>query len=384
MWFSIDKMDKQDNASQGGVEMNWYLLLIALVIALAAALIVVHINYISTKREYLNSLNINNTLIEISNQLTQFKDIDELYKRMLEYTIKLIKGAQYGSILIYDKLNGHMKFGSLIGYDINDFANPHFKKEELFLYTLNKLTEPGIIINPLSQNRHLYNPYENELLKNSKQLIYKSVLSAPLYIDGEFFGCVCVDNIETTTAFTKKDIEMIRYISVHMEIVIKNMLLMDGIKQRLITDSLTGLFNRRYYNSLLEGDFSSKDNPNTSFVMIDMDNFKTINDTYGHIKGDEVLKYFSELLRSRFRKTDTIIRFAGDEFLLILKDCEEKDAEKLLLEIEKELINNPFQGIKIEFSYGISRFDDSSNSEEAIKRADIAMYRRKAAKKQIV
>jgi diguanylate cyclase (GGDEF)-like protein len=204
--------------------------------------------------------------------------------------------------------------------------------------------------------------------------------SAPLYIDGEFFGCICIDNVEDVNAFSKKDIEMIKYISVHLEMVIKNMLHMDTIKQHLITDSLTGLFNRRYYNNMIEYD-SGSSHGNVTTIMIDMDNFKQINDTYGHFKGDEVLKYFSDLLRSRFRKSDTIIRFAGDEFLLVLDNCDEKDAVRILADIQKELRSNPYEGINIEFSYGTSIYGEGSKIEELVKTADSNMYMQKAAKK---
>lgn len=364
--------------------MNHDLLLALACLVLLAALAYVSLKLRQTRKKYINTSGINNTLIEISNHISEYKDIDELYQKMLQYTIKLIKGAQYGSILVYDKIKDRMEFGALIGYDINAFTSRYLKKEEVFLYSLNKFSGPGIITNPLVNNKHFYKPYEHEILKNSKQFMYKSVLSAPLYIDGEFFGCISVDNIETTNAFTKNDMEIIKYITVHLEIVIKNMLLMNGMKERLITDSLTGLLNRRYYNHLVESDFTDKIPINATFIMIDMDNFKTVNDTYGHIKGDEVLKYFSDLLRSRFRKGDTIIRFAGDEFLLILNDCDEKDAERLLNEIKDELNFRPFQGINIEFSYGISRLNGETTPEEVVEVADMNMYMQKTAKKQAV
>jgi diguanylate cyclase (GGDEF)-like protein len=220
-------------------------------------------------------------------------------------------------------------------------------------------------------------------LKNSNQYIYKSILSSPLYIDGEFFGCIGVDNIETTNAFSKEDIEIIKYISVHLEIVIKNMLLVDKIKHSLITDPLTGLSNRRYYNTLVDCDFNNRNLLDTVFAMIDMDNFKAVNDTYGHLKGDEALRYFSELLKSRFRKDDTIIRYAGDEFLLIIYDFDVESVKKKLGDIIKELDNNPFCGIKISFSYGVSRFAAGTGAEEAIKQADRNMYHQKSSKRAI-
>lgn len=352
-----------------------------IIVVILIVLIIIHQRYVQVKKQYFNSLNINNTLIEISNQLSQFKDIDELYQKMLEYTIKLIKGAQYGSIIIYDKINDRMDFKVLSGYDISEISCPYLKKEELFLYSLNKLSGPGIIVNPLLNSRHSSKPYENEILKNSKQLIYKSVLSAPLNIDSEFFGCISVDNIETTTAFSKKDIEIIKYISVYLEIVIKNMLLMNSMKERLITDSLTGLLNRRYYNNMVECNFNNRKSANTTFIMIDIDSFKTINDTYGHHAGDEVLKYFADLLRSRFGRGDSIIRYAGDEFLLALYEWGVKDAERILTGIKDELSSNPFHGIKISFSYGISELENELEAEEVIRKADLNMYMQKATKK---
>lgn len=359
-------------------------LLVFMITLLLAALIIMHQKYRLTRKKYINSLNINNTLIEISNEISQVKDIDELYQKMLEYTIKLIKGAQFGSILIYDKLKDRMEYRALCGYDTEEFSNYYLEKEQLYLYTLNKLSGPGIIINPLASNKHPYNQYEHELLNNSNSPLYKSILSAPLYIDGDFFGCINVDNIDTISAFSKKDIEIIRYICVHLEIVIKNMLLVNDMKQSLITDSLTGLFNRRYYNNLIENNFNNREPANITFIMIDLDNFKMINDTYGHSKGDDVLKYFSNLLKSRFRKSDTIVRFAGDEFLLVLNDCDEQNAERILSDIEKELYNNPILDIRIGFSYGISKFRETPNAEEVVKIADLNMYLQKTAKKEVI
>lgn len=367
-----------------GVFMNSDMLLVCVIIFLSVALIIICWKYRSTKKKYLSTLNINNTLIEISDELCRFNDINDLYNKMLEYTIRLIKGAQYGSIMIYNKERDCMEFKALSGYDINILSTVYIKKEELFLYTLNKLSEPGIIINPLAHSRHFNKPYEDEILKNSKQLIYMSVLSAPLYINGEFFGCISVDNIETTSAFSKRDVEIIRYISTHLEIVIKNMLLVDDMKQCIVTDSLTGVFNKQYYNNLLEFNFYGKNLPDTVVVMIDMDNFKLINDTYGHIKGDAALRFFSNLLKSRFTKDSTIIRFAGDEFLLILNSWDSQEAVKILDEIEKELDNNPFEGIGIRFSYGVSKFSGGSSIEEAIKEADRNMYLQKASRKNVI
>jgi diguanylate cyclase (GGDEF)-like protein len=156
-------------------------------------------------------------------------------------------------------------------------------------------------------------------------------------------------------------------------------MLVNEMKQLLITDSLTGLYNRRYYSK-----YKGLIPEGTIFIMIDMDNFKIINDTYGHIFGDEVLIYFSEVMRSKFRKTDLKIRQSGDEFLIILSQCSEKEALVMVKNMEKELFNNSYKGINIRFSYGIGISKEGLSAEDVKTIADKNMYSQKVNKKERV
>jgi diguanylate cyclase (GGDEF)-like protein len=361
------------------MEIIMMLIALAVIFLLIICLIKSEINKKIVNNKYHHTLNVNALLIEITKQINEFENIDDLYQKLLESTIKLVKGAEWGSILIYNHEKNYMDFKALKGYNMNLLKDVHIMKEDLFLYKINKLEKPAIIIEPMEYNRDVFNEIDLQKLNEADAFICKSCISAPLYVDGEFLGCINVDSIKSYDAFSNKDIDIIEFIVTHLEIAIKNSMLVNEMKQLLITDSLTGLYNRRYYSK-----YKGLIPEGTIFIMIDMDNFKIINDTYGHIFGDEVLIYFSEVMRSKFRKTDLKIRQSGDEFLIILSQCSEKEALVMVKNMEKELFNNSYKGINIRFSYGIGISKEGLSAEDVKTIADKNMYSQKVNKKERV
>lgn len=145
-------------------------------------------------------------------------------------------------------------------------------------------------------------------------------------------------------------------------------------RKNLYIDPLTGVYNRHY---LYE---ETKNNKPSHLIMLDLDNFKQINDNYGHLIGDRILVAFSRLLRHALRSTDRIVRFGGDEFIIMLYDFKPEDAESLI----KRLRFMSRQYIKIdehnilllpEFSAGLVEY--SETLEETISRADAFVYQEK-------
>lgn len=146
-------------------------------------------------------------------------------------------------------------------------------------------------------------------------------------------------------------------------------------RKNLYIDSLTGVYNRHY---LYE---ETKNNKPSHLIMLDLDNFKQINDNYGHLIGDRILVAFSRLLRHSLRSTDRIVRFGGDEFIIMLYDFKPEDAELLI----KRLRFMSRQYIKVdehniillpEFSAGLVEY--SGTLEETISRADAFVYQEKS------
>ncbi|NLP36394.1 MAG: diguanylate cyclase [Firmicutes bacterium] len=156
--------------------------------------------------------------------------------------------------------------------------------------------------------------------------------------------------------------------------------------QRLANyDSLTGLINRRYFEEKIAYEISriKRYGQEACLVIFDIDNFKSINDKYGHPVGDEILKKFASLLKAQLRKTDIIARIGGEEFAALLLNADKKTgklvAEKIRKSIEEEVFYIDDLGIKVTVSMGITVLSDDTDSyEEGYKFADKALYRAKA------
>lgn len=156
-------------------------------------------------------------------------------------------------------------------------------------------------------------------------------------------------------------------------------------------DALTGLPNRLYVDSQLQHAISNagRNNNCLALMFIDMDNFKDINDSYGHDFGDVVLLQSMELLKSCLREGDIVARHGGDEFLLILENFRDKlavetIAKKILRTFRKPLLIEG-RRVPVHFSIGICLYpDDGQTSSELLKNADIAMYQAKASGKNSI
>jgi two-component system cell cycle response regulator len=160
------------------------------------------------------------------------------------------------------------------------------------------------------------------------------------------------------------------------------------LKEMIITDSLTGLFNRRHFNAISKDTLLQikRDIIIASLSYLDIDNFKTINDTYGHDKGDEVLKYLSDLLQKNTREgIDYLFRVGGEEFAIISINSSLQDSYLHLERIQNTLVNDKDNSLNITLSVGIDVFAKDDKSFDAVcKRADIKMYKAKNSGKNCI
>ena len=153
-------------------------------------------------------------------------------------------------------------------------------------------------------------------------------------------------------------------------------------KKKALLDPLTKAYSRQYLDILLEKNKTDRRQhlKSCSLVEIDLDRFKTINDEYGHIVGDKVLIKVVEVFKETIREEDYIIRYGGDEFLIILQDCLENAAIGILDRVSDKLKNTDEFDFAIEFSYGIQEIKCKKDLYEAIKLADEKMYIAKKGK----
>ncbi|RUM43757.1 MAG: diguanylate cyclase response regulator [Hydrogenimonas sp.] len=160
----------------------------------------------------------------------------------------------------------------------------------------------------------------------------------------------------------------------------------EELKLLAITDSMTKLYNRRYFSEISMELFAlaKRENRPLSLIMLDIDKFKTINDTYGHKVGDEAIIALGNLLRKAKRKSDVACRLGGEEFVLLLPNTAYKDAKKVAEKIRKRVEKSkiPYdEGKTLSFtiSLGVAEvdFEHEDQIEPALKRADDALYEAK-------
>jgi len=152
------------------------------------------------------------------------------------------------------------------------------------------------------------------------------------------------------------------------------------IEQIAITDQLTEVFNRRHIMSRFEEEFEKfkRLKKNVSCIMADVDNFKAVNDSYGHLVGDQVLKAISHRIRNTVRAYDILGRYGGEEFLIIMPDTSLEDARELADRIRTRVKEETVNNATITLSLGVVCVEESDRSvDDIIRRADQNLYKAK-------
>jgi diguanylate cyclase (GGDEF)-like protein len=147
------------------------------------------------------------------------------------------------------------------------------------------------------------------------------------------------------------------------------------------TDPLTGLGNRQLFDLLFEKYCADalRHRRSLSLLLVDLDHFKRVNDTYGHVAGDRLLTELSEVMLAVVRKSDTLTRWGGEEFMIIAPDTDAKHARKLAEKLRRTIQTHTFETVgHITASFGITQIDPNDSKESAVRRADEALYRAKA------
>jgi len=209
----------------------------------------------------------------------------------------------------------------------------------------------------------------------------KSHLTLPLAVEGDIMGCISL-NSDQSNAFDAQDLQFFSVIGYQMAATLKHFQRFSSIQNIAIYDTLTDLYNRRYFEErlALEAQKSFYGGTSLSLVMVDIDHFKKVNDTFGHTEGDKVLCRISSLLKASVRKKDTVARYGGEEFFLILPEAGLEESFIIAERIRHLVENTSFDvgqaEINLTVSSGISNFPvhRASSKEELVKMADLALY----------
>lgn len=313
-------------------------------------------------------------------------DQEELYNAILNKSAELV-GAEQGSLMLLDGEDTTLTVKASKGIDKSILENVKVKTGEGIS---GMVIEKGIPI--------IAKDIESETFgrKNRSRYKTKSLVSIPLKIGSRTIGVINIADKITGEIFSENDLQLLLSFACYASIALERgtyYRMTEDLKKISITDSLTELFNRRYFQERLfeEMERSKRHNEPFTIFMMDIDDFKAFNDSYGHIAGDKALKRVAHAVRDAVRSIDVAARFGGEEFSAILPYTTKENsyviAERIRRNVEDiRFIENkipPSQVVSI--SVGIAEFPaDADSMEDIIDKADQAMYLAKAGGKNRV
>jgi diguanylate cyclase (GGDEF)-like protein len=218
----------------------------------------------------------------------------------------------------------------------------------------------------------------------------RSWLGVPLFMYGGCEGVIAVQSSHAR-AFRADHQRLLESLALQIAAALQNA----HLYELAMVDGLTGLFMRRYFDARIEEEIERSKRYGTAFsvVMMDVDDFKSLNDAHGHLMGDRVLRGIANVVKSQMRGVDTASRYGGEEIAVILPRTEMVDAytvgERIrgaISELRITTDGEPPQALRVTASFGIASYPDSkaSDGEDLVRRADRALYRAKKTGKNRV
>lgn len=339
-----------------------------------------------TKDEFNEIVDIRDDNLNIKSMEELLLNISDNYQSNLDLILNYICNetvAQKGYIINLDESNNHLEV--LSSYIENDSTVEN--ERMLFQFLRNK---GPILINRNNKNSNSskYEEYlSNELTGiicvpiNMNEKCKDPILERRKWetsIDNKFNGYIY---LETSKVFNRFDLERFKLICSLSNLIYLN-IENNSLKLISTTDKLTGTLTRKYFDTKLDNYFDkNKHNINCfSLLMIDIDDFKKINDAYGHPKGDEVLTQIGKTIKNNVRASDIVGRYGGEEFIVLLKNTTIENGLEIGEKIRSSIESIKIPGVKstITVSIGMSQYPDTSQfKEDLISKADQALYNSK-------
>jgi len=308
-------------------------------------------------------------LKKLSINLTSSLDLPDVLDAVVTEAMRLIENARDVNIFLYK--NHKLSFGAAL--DSDGTRNKPWSKPRSNGITYTVAREGETIIVEDMQNHPIFSSAPNDWLG--------SIISIPLKVGEIVVGVMNLARM-TVGGFSISELRLLSLLSDQAAVAISNASLHQMISRQAYSDTLTGLPNRRALDERLDEEVIAARRNNYSFavIMMDLDGFKEVNDTYGHSTGDDVLRMVFGQMARGVRNTDFLARYGGDELTLILSQTEMSSAqvvsEKILEGMKKLKYKLPDgRRLKLGISGGIAIFPvHARNGSDLLRAADAALY----------
>ncbi len=311
-------------------------------------------------------------LKKLSLNLTSSLDLHTVLEAVVTEAMHLMKDAQSAHIFLYTK--GKLEFGASLNQDGTrnvPFSTPRSRG------LTDTVAQSGkeIIVEDITKH---------PLYQGAPQEWTGSIVGIPLKINNNIVGVMNLSR-STIGGFTPLELSLLGLLADQAAVAISNASLHQLVSKQAYSDTVTGLPNRRALDERLEKEVFQARRTNYTFavVMMDLDGFKDVNDTYGHAVGDQVLRTVFNYLATGLRSTDFLARYGGDELTLILSQTDQPAArlvvEKILEKINKFHFDTPNGGsIRLGLSAGISLYPiHAATASDLLRSSDEALYHAK-------
>jgi len=312
---------------------------------------------------------------EIGKTLTSTLDIKEILNIIMLKISELLRPDNW-SLLLLDEERGDLYFEIIVGEKTEKIKNMRLKMGEGIAGWVAVRGEKLVIPDVRKDERFTLN------VDLASGFETKSVVCVPLKCKGKVLGVIELVNKISRGQFSEEDLFVLTTLADYAAIALENAQYFNKVKELTITDDVTKLYNSRYMHDYLEQELrrSQRYGMDLSIIFLDLDYFKSVNDTHGHLIGSRLLREIAAVILGCLRNVDIAIRYGGDEFVIILPSTPKVNAVRVAERIRNSLKNSSFlqsEGLKIKqtASFGVASFPaDANNKLDLIRMADKAMY----------
>jgi len=318
------------------------------------------------------------SLYEAAEELGSSLNLGETTERTSEILKKIIKNnfkipLEEINFLIIFKKEHEYRIVQSFGYDDEQLKG----NEKAFVNAVLKMGGKN--------QAHFYVPDMSKSPSESGQIMdmNKSMIYIPFIAEKKLLGVLFISG-SRVNMFDTKQVDSIRILSNQIALSLEKVHLYEEVEKLSETDSLTGLYVHRYFQEKLETEIkrTARYGGKLSLVIGDIDHFKAVNDTYGHLAGDYILRTVAVILKNHTNELDSVARYGGEEFVIVLPDHDKEKAHAKAVKIRKEIEKYPFKyediSIKITMSMGVAEYPgDAIARRSLIDKADKALYRAK-------